>query len=248
MIMGCVQIRFYEELNDFLPCEKQKKSYTRRSFPGQSVKDLIESENVPHTEIDLILVNGSPVDFSYHVRDKDMISVYPVFESFDISGVTGLRQKPLRKPLFVLDVHLGKLARYMRISGFDCLYSNSFEDREISEIAFRESRIVLTRDRGLLKRSCVKRGHWVRSQQPADQLKEVIERFNLEKRINPLSICPSCNGILAKTRKEDIAEKLPAKTALYYNEFSICTACGKIYWKGSHFRMIEKLLDSILTR
>lgn len=237
------EIRFYEELNDFLPPEKRKKSYMVRISERQSVKDLIESENVPHTEIDMILVNGVSVDFSRQVQRGDKISVYPVFELLDVSEISKLRPEPLRDPLFILDVHLGKLARYLRIAGFDTLYSNSYEDSEISAIAFAESRIVLTRDRGILKRSAVKRGYWIRSQNPQEQLKEVIGKFSLKKKLKPLTICPSCNGKLACIEKSRIEHRLPVKTALYYNDFSICPVCGKIYWRGSHFRIIEKILQ-----
>ncbi|MDX9800065.1 MAG: Mut7-C RNAse domain-containing protein [Spirochaetia bacterium] len=243
--MISVNIRFYEELNDFLPPCKQKKEYKLIASLGQSIKDLIESENIPHTEIDMILVNGEAVDFTYRVRDLDRISVFPVFETFDITAASPLRLQPLRNPLFILDVHLGKLARYLRIAGFDSLYSNSFEDSEISEISAREGRIVLTRDRGLLKRSIVKRGYWIRSQSPAVQLKEVVKKFDLGSRIKLFTICPSCNGILEKIAKEKIEDRLPEKTALYYNDFSICPSCRKIYWKGSHFRNIDLLLEKI---
>ncbi len=243
--MISVNIRFYEELNDFLPTCRQKVEYSLKASAGQSIKDLIESENIPHTEIDMILVNGEAVDFTYRVRDMDRISVYPVFESLDITESSHLRPRPLRNPVFILDVHLGKLARYMRIAGFDSLYSNSYEDFEISEIASRDGRIVLTRDRGLLKRSIVKRGYWIRSQSPASQLEEIIVKFDPGGRIKPFTTCPSCNGILVKKPKKEIAEKLPEKTALYYNDFSVCSSCGKIYWKGSHFRKINQLLERI---
>ena len=243
--MAEAEIRFYEELNDFLPGERKKRSYILPVHPGQSIKDLIESENVPHPEVDLILVNGESVDFTYIVRDKDRISVYPVFETLDISGATRLRPCPLREPSFILDVHLGKLARYLRIAGFDSLYSNSYKDEEITDIAARESRIILTRDRGLLKRSIVERGCWIRSQNPYKQLKEVISRFSLGSMIRPLTICPVCNGRIYPVEKSRIADRLPPKTALYFNEFSKCSMCGRIFWKGSHFRGIEPLLETI---
>ena len=243
--MISVNIRFYEELNDFLPPCRKKTEYSLKASEGQSIKDLIESENIPHTEVDMILVNGEAVDFTYRVRDMDRISVYPVFESLDITQASSLRPRPLRNPVFILDVHLGKLARYLRIAGFDSLYSNNYEDTEISEIASRDGRIVLTRDRGLLKRSIVKRGYWIRSQSPPAQLDEVIGKFDLGGRIRPFTICPSCYGVLVKKPKKEIAEKLPEKTALYYNDFSVCVSCGKIYWKGSHFRKIDQLLGRI---
>ena len=239
-------IRFYEELNDFLEERKKKTSYTVKTSPGQTVKDLIESENVPHTEVDLILVNSNSVDFSYQVKENDRISVFPVFESIDIRNATKLRPLPLRLLFskgaqFILDVHLGKLARYLRIGGFDTLYSNSYEDSEIAEIADREARIVLTRDKGLLKRSIIKRGYWIRSQNVIQQYQDVLKRFDLTNSVFMFSRCPSCNGELKKREKKDIIERLPENTAKYFNDFKICSDCGKIYWKGSHYHNFIKM-------
>lgn len=230
-----VTIRFYEELNDFLEDRKKKTCFTVTTNPGQTVKDLIESENVPHTEVDLILVNSKSVDFSYQLKKNDRISVYPVFEALDIKNAAKLRPLPLRTTKFILDVHLGKLARYLRISGFDALYSNSYEDSEIADIAAGEGRIVLTRDRGLLKRSIVKRGYWIRSQKAALQYREVLNRFDLTGSISMFSRCPSCNGSLKMIEKKDILHRLPENTAKYFNDFKICNVCSKIYWKGSHY-------------
>jgi uncharacterized protein len=137
--------RFYEELNDFLPEDRRKRDFSLNFDGRPTVKHLIESIGVPHTEIDLILVNGVSVDFKHHVSDQDRVAVYPVFESFDISPLVRLRPYPLRKPVFILDVHLGKLARKLRLLGFDTLYRNDYEDSEIVAIAVAAHRIVLTR-------------------------------------------------------------------------------------------------------
>lgn len=235
-----ITIRFYEELNDFLPGYKSKVSYSVKTNPGQTVKDLIESENVPHTEVDLILVNSNSVNFSYQVRESDWISVYPVFKSLDIQNTTKLRPLPLRlllskEPKFILDVNLGKLARYLRIGGFDALYSNSYTDKEIAEISSRENRIVLTRDRDLLKRSIIQRGHWIRSQNAVLQYQAVLERFDLKDSMSIYSRCPQCNGKLRQVKKNVILDRLASKTAMYFNNFKVCNSCGKIYWKGSHY-------------
>ncbi|MCD6398192.1 MAG: Mut7-C ubiquitin/RNAse domain-containing protein [Spirochaetaceae bacterium] len=236
-----VTIRFYEELNDFLEKNKRKVSYSVKTNPGQTVKDLIESENVPHTEVDLILVNSNSVDFSYQVMNMDRISVYPVFESLDIKNATKLRPLPLRTTLFILDVNLGKLARYLRIGGFDTLYSNSYKDKEIAEISVRENRILLTRDRDLLKRSIIQRGHWIRSQNAVLQYQDVLERFDLNDSVSLYSRCPQCNGNLRQVDKKDILDKLAPKTAMYYDNFKTCDSCGKIYWKGSHYYNFIKM-------
>ncbi len=168
------QFLFYEELNYFLPAEKSKLNFTYNFMGSPSVKDAVEAIGVPHTEIDLILVNGKSVSFSYHITEGDDISVYPVFESMDIVEVTRLREKPLRVAKFVLDVHLGRLAKNLRMLGFDTLYSNNYSDSEIANISTAENRIILTRDTGLLKNKKVTHGYWIRSQYPKEQLKEVM--------------------------------------------------------------------------
>ena len=146
-----IYIRFYEELNDFLPEERKKKRFEHQFIDRTSVKDLIESLGVPHTEVDLILVNGKSVNFKYLINDSDDISVYPVFESLDISEVQHLRPKPLREPKFICDVHLGKLARYLRMMGFDVFYKNNFDDEEIVRISLKERRAILTKTEEYLK-------------------------------------------------------------------------------------------------
>ncbi len=237
--------RFYEELNDFLP-EHKKKTLFLYDFEGNpSVKDAIEAIGVPHTEVDLILVNSKSVMFSYHLQDGDMISVYPVFESLDISDVTHLRDKPLREPKYVLDVHLGKLAKYLRMLGFDTLYENNYEDTEIIEIAKNQNRIILTRDVSILKNKTVTHGYWIRSQYPKKQLEEVIVRFDLFSNIKPFYRCLVCNGILTKTKKESINNKLQPKTKQYYDEFYQCKSCEKVYWKGSHYYKMKNFIESL---
>ncbi len=176
-----VAFRFYEELNDFLPFKYRKKRFEYNIATNTSVKDAIESLGVPHTEIDLILVNSNSVDFSCNLKEGDHVSVYPKFESFDIAELTKIRSEPLRKIKFILDVHLGKLAKYLRLLGFDTLYHNNLDDPEIIEIAKTEKRIILTRDLGILKNNKVTHGYWLRSQDSKEQLKEVIQRFDLKK-------------------------------------------------------------------
>jgi uncharacterized protein with PIN domain len=198
---------------------------------------------VPHPEIDLILADGRSVDFSYRLTHMSRISVYPVFESFDISPLVRLRPEPLRHSTFVLDVHLGKLARMMRLLGFDCLYRNDFDDHEIVDISVRQTRIVLTRDRHLLQTSAVTRGYWVRSGNVDDQVDEVLKRFDLFSQVRSFRRCLRCNGTLARVRKEDILQHLEPKTILYYNTFYRCRQCGQVYWKGTHFEELEKRVE-----
>jgi uncharacterized protein with PIN domain len=231
-----IQIRFYEELNDFLP-RKFRKTIFEHSFNGNmTIKDIIEAIGVPHTEIDLILANGKSEDFLYKPGENDLISVYPLFESLDISNVTRLRPKPLRETKFILDVHLGKLAKYLRMIGFDTLYENDYTDPFIIDMAIKDKRIILTRDIGILKNKQVTHGYYVRETQPKKQLSEVIDRFDLQNNINVLSLCMECNGRIANVEKERIIDQLQPKTRKYFHDFFQCTSCKKIYWEGSHYK------------
>ena len=245
--MKSVTLRFYEELNDFLPENKKKQPFGVEFKGRQTVKDIIESQGVPHIEVDLVLVHGKPVGFSYLVQHEDKISVYPVFESFNISPVNELRDKPLRKTAFILDVHLGRLKKYLRLLGFDTLYRNDYEDAEIVEISNAEHRIILTRDIGILKRNEVKLGYWIRNIYPRQQIKEVVDRFDLYDRIEPFKRCSECNGMIERVSKESVFDYLQPGTRKYYNEFFRCTGCEKIYWKGSHYTKLNDLISEILS-
>lgn len=237
--------RFYEELNDFLPPEKRKIKFTHHFIDRASVKDMIESFGVPHTEIDIILINGTSVDFNYSVNDNDEISVYPVFESFDITNVQRLRPEPLRKPKFILDVHLGKLAKYMRMTGFDSLYENNITDDEIVQKSLQEKRTILTKNKGVLKRNDVTHGYFIRNENIIEQLKEVIDRFHLQNEIREFSRCLECNTLLTAAEKEKIFNELPPKVREWHNEFYQCSSCKKIYWKGRHYEKMIKIISEV---
>lgn len=237
--------RFYEELNDFLPQKWKKTTFPFSFFGTPSIKNTIETIGVPHAEIDLILVNGESVDFSFLLRGGERISVYPIFELLDISPVIRLRSKPLRKTQFIVDVNLGKLAKKLRLLGFDTLFRNDLDDPEIVEIAAREKRIILTRDKGVLKYNGVTHGYWLRSNCPQIQLKEVVEYFQLKNSFNPFSRCSDCNGILCSVKKENIFTRIAPDTFQYYSVFWECSNCRKIYWKGSHFIQINQWLEKL---
>jgi uncharacterized protein with PIN domain len=245
--MATATIRFYEELNDFLPARKQKQDLTVVFTRGNSVKDMIESLGVPHTEIDLILVNHAPVDFSYKVRDQDMISVYPIFETFDISTLNRLRPEPLRRVRFILDTHLGKLARYLRMLGFDTLYDNRINDIDLAKIAGSGGqRIVLTRDVGLLKHKRINHGYFVRATQPRKQLVELLDRFDLRRQVTPFKRCVHCNGLLEPVQKPAVRGQVPEGIYRKFQVFVRCSCCGQIYWQGSHYERMHNYIRMLL--
>ena len=232
-------------MNDFLPPDKRKLRLPH-SFQGRvSVKDLLESFGIPHTEIDLILINDKSVGFNYIVNDKDDISVYPVFESFNITEVQHLRPQPLREPKFILDVQLGSLAKYLRMIGFDAAFKNSSSKNEIIMISINEKRTILTKDLNLLKRNDVIHGYWIRNKEVIDQVKEVTRRFQLNSLIQPFSRCMICNTLLERIEKKKIMERLQERTKNMVDEFEICPSCSRIYWKGSHYQKMEGIINGI---
>ena len=237
--------RFYEELNDFLAEERRKQTFCYQFKGNPSIKDTIEAIGIPHPDIDLIIVNGESVDFNYQMQGGERVAVYPVFESFDISPLNDLRAKPLRDSRFILDVHLGTLAKKLRLLGFDCAFKNNYEDHQIVDIANQEKRIILTRDRGILKYNAVTHGYWVRCHRPDEQLREVMRRFQLEKQVKPLSRCASCNGPLHSVDKATLSDRLAAETLHIFNHFMECGDCHKLYWQGSHYDKICRWLDEL---
>lgn len=238
--------RFYAELNDFLAPERRARDLSYGFDGNPAVKDAIEAQGVPHTEVEVILVNGEPVSFGHHLRDGDRVSVYPVFESFDVGPVVKLRREPLRRNRFVVDVNLGKLARWLRLLGFDTLYRNDFPDPELVRVSAEEHRILLTRDRRLLHHKAVTHGYWVRSVEPERQVAEVVRRFQLESAIAPFHRCLACNGVIHPVAKEHVVQHLKPKTRLYYDEFYQCSECGKVYWKGPHFARLEDTVQRLI--
>jgi uncharacterized protein with PIN domain len=241
--MNQAQFRFYGPLNDFLRQERRQESFPYTFNDHQSVKHLVESLGVPHTEVDLILANGEPVGFSYLARDGDRISIYPRCETLDLRATSKVRPPEAPPAAFVLDGHLGKLASYLRMLGFDTLYQNDFEDAALAQISAEENRILLTRDQGLLKRRAVVHGYWVRSKDPDQQLVEVLGRFDLQGEVRPLQRCMRCNGRLLPVEKSKILDKLEEKTRRYFHEFAQCQACQQVYWKGSHWERMQSMIQ-----
>ncbi|MGC9366852.1 MAG: Mut7-C RNAse domain-containing protein [bacterium] len=244
--MSKIKIRFFAELNDFLiPSLRQK--IMEFDFRGKiKVKDLIESYNIPHPEVELIIVNGKSVDFSYQVKSGDFIAVYPVFESLEVSPVIKLRDHPLRKIKFVLDVHLGKLCRNLRLLGLDTYYENNLDDDQLAAISHSQHRILITRDINLLKRTKVIWGYWIREKDPYLQTLSVIRRFDLSLHLQPFSRCLRCNQKIERVDKPYIQHRLPVNTRKYFENFYLCSNCDRIYWKGSHYKNMVKFVEKVI--
>jgi uncharacterized protein with PIN domain len=210
-----------------------------------SVKDVVETVGVPHPEIDLILANGVSVPFEYLVAAGDRIAVFPRFETLDVSEVTCVRPPPLDPLRFVADVHLGKLARRLRLAGLDTLYGDA-DDATLAALAATERRVLLTRDQALLKRRTVVYGYFVRETNPQRQLVEVLRRFG-PLRLAPFSRCLRCNGELHDVAKPSIDAALLPRTREYYELFRRCGGCGRIYWQGSHWKRLSQAIEQART-
>ena len=237
--------RFYAELNDHLAPEQRYRTLERTLDVPASVKDGIESFGVPHTEVELVLVNGESSAFARIVEDGDRVAVYPVFESFDVTSELRVRADPLRDLKFVLDVHLGRLAAYLRMLGFDTAYRNCASDPELVRTSADEQRILLTRDRGLLKHSAVTRGYWLRETDSRLQTAEAVGRFDLARGFRPFTRCMACNEMLRVASREEVSGRILPAVAERYTEFRDCPACRRLYWQGSHYLRMQHWIEQL---
>jgi uncharacterized protein len=226
-----VRFRFHGELNDFLSPIKRNIEFEHTAGATDTIKHVIESLGVPHTEVEHVTANGLARSSSERLAQGDVFDVFPHAPPMHID-----------QPRFVLDGHLGRLAAYLRMLGFDTWYDRFAGDPLLAAVAGGERRFLLTRDVGLLKRREVAQGYCVRSHKPHDQLREVASRFDLRSQFIPFSRCMECNGSLYPVPKSEIADLLPPHTRETKTEFSRCLKCGKIYWRGSHYaRMLERI-------
>lgn len=237
---------FHGGLNDFLPRSQRDKPLTYPFDWRASIKDMVESLGPPHSEIELLVVNGESVDFDYIVQPGVRIDVYDDFEAVTLPEKVALRPALEGRPRFVLDTHLGRLASYLRMLGFDTLYRNDYPDDELAYVSNVEQRILLTRDIGLLKRSLVIYGYFMRATHPKQRVLEVMARFDLQTWVIPFKHCMKCNGALHRVEKADILAEISPKTARFYDEYHRCQHCGRIYWKGSHYQRMQSFLAEVL--
>jgi uncharacterized protein len=237
-----VELRFYEELNDFLPPARRKRAFTVEVDRARSVKDAIESAGVPHTEVDLVIVDGASVGFGHLLRGGERVAVYPMFESLDVAPLVRLRPRPLRDPRFVADTHLGKLARHLRMAGFDTLYGNDWDDDRIVALSLAERRTILTRDLGMLRRREVERGYFVRALESEAQLAEVVAALQLEGLLAPFTRCRECNAPLEDADAGAVSARIPPKVRDLYDRFRRCPSCARVYWEGTHYQRMQGVI------
>ncbi len=239
-----ITLAFHDDLVLFLKREERNGRIRRVLTHKASVKDVIESCGVPHPEVDLIIVNGKPVDFSSHLNTDAALEIYPAPAP---SGLfPDLRLQARNVLSFVADGHLGKLTRDLRLLGIDVSYRNNALDSELLCTMTRERRALLTRDRRLLMHRVVQTGYYPRSQHSIEQTAEVIKRFNLAEKLAPFQRCLHCNELLTTVSKETVLEKLEPLTRLYYHDFRCCPKCGQIYWRGSHFNHLTSRVNALI--
>jgi uncharacterized protein with PIN domain len=240
--MTTAHFRFYEELNDFLPPERRQREFAVPCAQAATVKHMIEALGVPHTEVELILINGASVGFDRLLQDGNRVAVYPRFEALDITPLLHVRERPLREPRFVADCHLGGLARLLRMAGFDTLFRNDFADPELAALSINEQRILLTRDRELLKRREITHGCYVHALKPVRQLQEIVQRLDLAGASQPFSLCLECNARLRPIDKMQVIDRLPPSVRTGRDKFFTCERCQRIYWQGTHWQRMRALL------
>lgn len=246
--MTVATFRFYARLNRFLPAQRRGHAFSCVCAEHATIKHMVEALGVPHTEIALVLANDEPAALDQQVEDGARIAVYPKFESLDISSITRVPQRDAGIPHFVADAHLGALARLLRMAGFDTLYDNCIKDAEIAMLANRRQRIVLTRDRDLLKHRAVKHGCYIHAVKPQEQLRELFDRLDLHQYMRPFNRCLKCNSTLRPVSKAEVLQRIPPRVLERHDRFWLCEGCDNIYWEGTHWQSMRQMLEALTVK
>jgi len=234
------EFQFFGTCLDFVALEKLLYAFN----DNPSVKDAIEAMGIPHVEVGCIVVNGLSKAFEYALKEGDKVEVY-AHGLLERSSAEALPYKA-KKISFLLDVHLGALARYLRMAGFDTLYdSKDYGDAFLAEVASNEAHIMLSRDIGLLKRAKLKYGRWVRNTNPQEQFKEIVEFYGLKKEFKPMSRCLKCNESISLVDKSSVENLVPPKVYQWKEQFFQCSGCQQVYWEGSHYESMMALLGEV---
>jgi len=248
--MVTATFRFYQELGEFLPRARRGRTFAADCARRSTTKHMIEALGVPHTEVDMVLVNGEESGFDRMLEDGDHVAVYSRFALLELGrhggpGLERLHERPRERMRFVADSHLGGLARLLRMAGYDTLYDNHYHDDDVEDLAARDDRIVLTRDRELLKRRSIAHGCYIHALDPPRQLGELFERLDLDQGAHPFSLCLHCNLPLRAVDKATVLDRLPPSVRALHDSFTTCDNCLRVYWKGSHYQRMAALLAAV---
>jgi len=247
-----VDIFIHEDLVDLLPLKKRKKNLSVKWKGKRSVKDLVESLCIPHTEVGGIRVNDHWVSFSHILSNGDHITVFPCYSGCRTRENPLFKPEPLTTLGFICDDHLWKLARRLRLLGFNTFFNRQWDDAKLADISQKEGLILLTRDRGLLIRKKVISGVYIHNIDPDKQVKELLQRLDLFKSIAPFTRCLICNGLLEPVNtgstffKEILKPQIPSQVLEWTNEYHFCTSCQKVFWKGSHYKKLIQKIEGYL--
>jgi uncharacterized protein with PIN domain len=233
-------------LNEHLPPERRYVEFTEHIIDGSTLGEAIKKLGVPLQEVELLVIGKESVGLTYVLEEGDRVSVYPVFDSFDVGPITQVQNRPLRRLRFVLDVHLGKLAHLLRMLGFDALYQNDYAREELVRVARDDDRILLSKGRKIIEQCDLPAAYQVKSSDPREQLIEILRRFDLRRSVRPFRLCLHCNGVLIPIQKERIIGRLPPRVRNLNRAFTICPACDRIYWKGAHVVRMAEFIDRVL--
>ena len=244
--MARARFHFHGRLAEFLAPDRRGREFESECARRATVKHMIEALGAPHTEVELVLVNGSPAGFERIIAESDLIEVYPQGEAPVSAASAALREPLPGRPRFVADVHLGGLARQLRMAGFDTAWGNALGDDEIVALAAGEGRIVLTRDRELLKRREITHGCYVHALRTNAQAAEVFARLDLAASVRPFTRCLHCNEPLREVAREEVLDRLPPRTRLHYQRFRTCERCGRVFWEGPHWERMRSLLGGLM--
>lgn len=227
-------LSFDAALDRFLAPVRRGGPVTVEIDRARSAKDAIESLGVPHTEVGGLAIDGRAAPLEALLRGGEQVAVAACAEEADPAP---------EAPRFVADAHLGKLARHLRLAGFDCLWSKDWDDDALVDAAVAQDRVVLTRDKGVLRRRAVTHGRFVRAIESEAQLAEVVRAFGLRGQLRPFSRCRECNVPLEDVSKSEIEALLPEKVRALYTRFKRCPGCARVYWEGTHFERLRAVLE-----
>lgn len=239
------KLRCYAELNDFIPPQWRQRSFPVGFVAPAPLRHIAEGIGIPHTEIALALRNGEPVDLDCPVSDGDRLALYPLFASVAVDSASPIQLRPAGTPHFIADAHLGKLAGYLRLLGFDTLYTNDLGDQALAAIAAAEQRVLLSRDRNLLMHKAVRFGAFLHTTNAWTGVEYLERRYQLCSHAAPFSRCMKCNGLLEMVDKSTVMDQVPLAVERFQDAFWRCQGCGQVYWRGSHWQAMQQRVTAL---